>query len=63
MPTQELTPRQVVEASRQAQAIGVAYTYTEPLVWFEYLLDTGALLHDAGSVNVPVTNGYINEEP
>lgn len=63
VPTRELTSEQVVEATRQAQAIGVAYTYTEPLIWYEYILDTGALLREAGFVNVLVTNGYINEEP
>lgn len=63
VPTRELAPDQVVEATRRAQAVGVAFTYTEPLIWYEYLLDTGALLHEAGFVNVLVTNGYINEEP
>ena len=44
-------------------SIGVAFTYTEPLIWFEYLLDTLPLLSDAGLKSVLVTNGYLNEEP
>lgn len=43
--------------------IGVAYTYNEPLVGYEFVRDTSRLVHDAGLKNVVVTNGYINEEP
>ncbi|UCE17398.1 MAG: AmmeMemoRadiSam system radical SAM enzyme [Gemmatimonadota bacterium] len=63
VPTRELSPHQAVEAARRVRSVGIAYTYTEPLVWYEYLLDTGTLIHKAGMVNVLVTNGYINEEP
>jgi pyruvate formate lyase activating enzyme len=43
--------------------IGVAYTYNEPIVNIEYLLDCAALVREAGLKNVLVTNGYINPEP
>ena len=43
--------------------IGVAYTYNEPLVGYEYVRDCAALVHDRGMVNVLVTNGTINEQP
>lgn len=43
--------------------IGVAYTYNEPLVGYEFVRDTSRLIHDAGLKNVVVTNGYINEGP
>ena len=43
--------------------IGVAYTYNEPLVSYEYVYDTAKLIHEAGLKNVLVTNGTINEEP
>ena len=43
--------------------IGVAYTYNEPFINFEYLLDCARLVHDAGLSNVVVSNGYINKEP
>jgi len=42
---------------------GIAYTYTEPLVWYEYLLDAAKAAHEAGLYNVIVTNGTINKEP
>jgi len=43
--------------------IGVAYTYNEPLVGYEYLLDCARLVHEAGLLNVVVTNGYISRGP
>jgi len=43
--------------------IGVAYTYNEPLIGYEYLYDCARLVHGAGLYNVIVTNGYINKEP
>lgn len=43
--------------------IGLAYTYAEPLIWYEYVLDTARLLRQAGLKNILVTNGYINPEP
>ena len=43
--------------------IGVAYTYNEPLVGYEYVRDCAALVHEAGLLNVLVTNGTIEEEP
>lgn len=45
--------------------IGVAYTYNEPSIWYEYVFDSARLLKetDPNSAVVVVTNGYINEEP
>ena len=43
--------------------IGVAYTYNEPLVGYEYVRDCAALIHERGLVNVLVTNGMIEEAP
>ena len=43
--------------------IGVAYTYNEPLIGYEFLLDCSTLVRDAGLSNVVVTNGYISKEP
>lgn len=43
--------------------IGVAYTYNEPLIGYEYVRDCAALIHERGMVNVLVTNGTIEEPP
>lgn len=43
--------------------IGVAYTYNEPSIWYEYVLDTAVLVRERGLANVLVTNGYISREP
>jgi len=43
--------------------IGVAYTYNEPTVFFEFMLDTAKIIKSAGLKNVMVTNGFINPEP
>ena len=51
------------ETAAQRGSIGVAYTYTEPVIWFEYILEAAPKIRDAGLVNVMVTNGYINPEP
>ncbi|MEW6014017.1 MAG: AmmeMemoRadiSam system radical SAM enzyme [Candidatus Zixiibacteriota bacterium] len=61
--TQFLAPANLVELASRNESIGVAYTYTEPLIWFEYILQAGRLIHEAGLKNVLVSNGYINSEP
>jgi len=67
-PTTEVTPAQVVDlACRQdgqgRPGIGVAYTYNEPFMWYEFVWDTAQLAHQTGLKNVLVTNGYVNETP
>lgn len=42
--------------------IGIAYTYNEPLIGYEYIMDTGKIIHEKGMKNILVTNGYIHEE-
>ena len=41
----------------------IAYTYTEPLTWWEFVLDTARLAHEQAIRNILVTAGYINEAP
>ena len=64
--TSPLAPQEVLALAQQYQTkgnIGVAFTYNEPLIAFEYVVDTAKLVHAAGMKNVLVTNGTINEEP
>ena len=59
-------PEQLTETAKSLVPrgnIGVAYTYNEPLIGYEYVLDSAELVRDAGLKNVIVTNGYITEEP
>jgi pyruvate formate lyase activating enzyme len=59
----DVTPERLAALASEDGSIGVAYTYTEPFVWFEFIRDAGKLVHERGLVNVLVTNGYVNEEP
>jgi pyruvate formate lyase activating enzyme len=61
--TQYIAPSILTKMCKDHGSIGVAYTYTEPLMWFEYILDAGEMIHGAGGKNVLVSNGLINEKP
>lgn len=63
VPTEYLSPETLVKIFTDHPSVGVAYTYTEPLMWYEYLLDVTTLIRENGGKNVLVTNGLINEEP
>ncbi|RKZ29903.1 AmmeMemoRadiSam system radical SAM enzyme [bacterium] len=58
-----MMPEQVVQQALTSGCKSIAYTYSEPTVFFEYMYDTGVLAHQAGLKNVWITCGYINEEP
>jgi pyruvate formate lyase activating enzyme len=56
-------PKQIVESALRRNSFGIAYTYSEPIVHFEYVSDCSAEARKHGLKNVLVTNGYINPEP
>ncbi len=56
-----VSPEQVVAEARRAGCRSIAYTYTEPTIFFEYAFDTARLAHEAGLANIYVTNGYMTE--
>ena len=62
-PTEAVEPRQLVEQAVNEGSVGIAFTYTEPLIWFEYLMDVCPLARQAGLKTVLVTNGTISPEP
>ena len=62
VPALDLPPSRVVAAARESGARSIAYTYTEPTVFIEYVLATAELARDAGLANVLVTNGYQTTE-
>jgi pyruvate formate lyase activating enzyme len=59
---EDQAPLQVVERAKASGSRTIAYTYTEPTVFFEYALDTAKLAHENGLKNVFVTNGYMTEQ-
>ena len=58
-----LTPQDVVALCREHHCPGVAYTYTEPLTYLEYIVDTAQLARENGLWNILVTAGYVCQEP
>lgn len=60
---QEFTPEEIINVAQRRNSRGLAYTYSEPLIWYEFVYDTGKLAHENDMYNVLVTNGYINKEP
>jgi pyruvate formate lyase activating enzyme len=56
-------PADVVAKAQQYNCPSVAYTYTDPIVYYEYTYDTAKLAREKGLRNVLVTAGYINPEP
>lgn len=62
-PTHETTKERLYDYARQMDSIGIAYTYNEPLIWYEFVEDTAKYFREKGMVNVLVTNGFINPGP
>ena len=59
----DLSPKTVVDLCLQHGCPGIAYTYTEPLTYIEYVEETARLAHQAGLWNILVTAGYVCQEP
>ncbi len=59
---EKISPAQVVALAKK-HSEGISYTYTEPTIFYEFVLDTAKLAKQEGLYNVLVTNGYINPKP
>ena len=57
------TPREIVQIAKNYNCKSVAFTYNEPVIFFEYALDTAKLCRQNGIKTVAVTSGFINPEP
>ncbi len=55
-------PEQIVLNAKQYGCKNIAYTYTEPTIFFEYSYDTACVAHETGLNNIYVTNGYMTTE-
>lgn len=62
-PTEEITKEEAVERAKDLHSFGIAYTYNEPFIWYEFVLDTAKLAREKKLENVLVTNGFVNTEP
>jgi len=56
---EDVPPEEIVSAAKRNRCESIAYTYTEPTIFFEYAYDTAKLAKKEGIKNVFVTNGYI----
>jgi len=66
--TFKITPQEAVNTALNYRnsgyvCVGIAYTYSEPFMWYEFVYDAARLAREKGLKNVLVTNGYVNPEP
>ncbi len=59
----DLMPEEVVKKCKETDCNSIAYTYSEPIVFYEYVMDTAKIARQEGVKNVIVSAGYINEKP
>lgn len=62
-PHEEITAEQIINFMLAKDSMGVAYTYSEPLIWYESIEEIGPKVKEAGGKNVMVTNGYMSQAP
>jgi pyruvate formate lyase activating enzyme len=59
---QDMTPEEIVEDALNTRSASIAYTYTEPTIYYELAVDTARLASSKGLKNVFVSNGYMTEQ-
>ena len=58
----DIPPEEAVRRAKKNNCLGLAWTYNEPAIWFEYTLDSARLAHENGLYTVYVTNGFMTPE-
>lgn len=58
----EAAPEEIVQQAVNTKSRTIAYTYTEPTIFYEFACDIGKIAHEKGIKNVFITNGYMTEE-
>lgn len=61
-PTRYFPPSELAELAT-GSSDGLAFTYTEPVTWYEYIMDTAPIVRSKGGIAVMVSNGFVNPEP
>jgi len=59
----DLPPEKVVSEAIKNRCQSIAYTYSDPIIFYEYMLDTAKLAHKQNLLNLMITAGYIEEKP
>ncbi len=59
----QISSKDLVRLAVENDSIGIAFTYSEPSVWFEYILETSKMCKERGLKTILVTNGYLNQKP
>ncbi|MBU0710973.1 AmmeMemoRadiSam system radical SAM enzyme [bacterium] len=60
--SRDINHQEIIESALSSGSVGIAFTYNEPTVFGEYVMDISRLAHDAGLKTVMVTNGYITPQ-
>jgi pyruvate formate lyase activating enzyme len=64
IPTKTIQPEQMSEiVAKSSESIGLAYTYNEPTINYEYMLETARLVKQNGKHTAIISNGYVNPDP
>ena len=58
-----MPPGEIASLAREYRCDSIAYTYSEPVIFYEYMHDTAEAGHSEGVASVVVTGGYINQDP
>jgi len=61
--TIDMSDEEIISLAKAKDSIGIAFTYNEPSIWLEYVLNISKKIKEEGLKNILVTNGYINQEP
>jgi pyruvate formate lyase activating enzyme len=62
-PTKKITPKKILHMAKKGRCAGVAWTYNEPTIWYEFAYDSAKFMRKKGYFNVFITNGYIEKQP
>jgi pyruvate formate lyase activating enzyme len=63
IPTKVIEPGEIIQLCKHYECKSIAYTYTEPLTYTEYVYDIAKLAKNEGILNILVSDGYVNPEP
>ncbi len=63
VPARFIEPAELASMAVSQRSSGIAFTYTEPTIWYEFIADTAPLVRERGGYVVMVSNGMINPDP